>query len=260
MQTVTIKIHVPRAAAITAGHIAYGDTTYELSPEQLGELNGYELSALLRFEGSAAIERLQVEGYSAEPWPFIKQALAETVAENERAKERRAARDLAEAELKRWARNGPPAPSTLPRRKITRLAENDYDVGSAYVFALAQSLADIDPQLGGMTPPIVTCTEQFDKNACLEDRGNPSLFALTLESRVRLQVAVLASACAPGTKIAVPQVQRLMPKHGQRQTVVVARVSHPATGYGATVVWSAEDNRALPGEVQELRDPGPEVG
>lgn len=254
MQTITINVHVPRAVAVAAGHSAYGDTTYELSSEEIGELSTAELTALLRFEGAESAERLVLASYSPAPWKQIREALAEIVTDQVLVDERRAARDLAEADLKHWARG---------QRffgKLQHLADLNYDVGSAYVFALAQVLANIDMQLSGLEPAIVTCTEQLDKNVTFEVRAAPSLFALTLESRARAEMTLLSQGTtAPGTLIEVPPIQRVLPKHGNRQTVLLARISHPATGYGSTVIWSAEDNRDLPGEVAELRDPGPEA-
>lgn len=254
MQPIKIKIYVPRDIAVAAKSALYGETTYELSSEELGELTTLEATELLRFEGNDAEERLQLTGYDGDLWPLVKKALSQVVIDQVLATERRMARAVARIDLQRWAVN------QTYFGKLSEQARLQYDVGSAYVFAVAQNLAHLDLHLVGTKPAIVTCTEQLDRNATFEQRGNPSLFALTIESRLRVEAKLLMAVCAPGTDLEVTRIARLTPSYGDPQTVVLARVGHPATGYGATVVWSAEDHRLLPVAVQELRDPGPEVG
>jgi hypothetical protein len=263
MQKVSIKIHIPKKAAVEARSIIYGDTEFEPTVEQMAELGSGDAAALLHFEGADARERLQLRGYSPDLWPLIKEALRNYVTECAVTAQKRADRASARIGLFNWLCANPhlQAPAVAAAMK-------DYDVSSRYVFELGRQIAEIDTQLGGMKPPLITCYEQLQKNTQIEKRDNPSLFALTLATRLVVAVATDYRAAelpgqpptlAPDTSVSVSPVSRLTTADGQHQTVVIATVAHPATPYSVAIVWSAEDNRGLSGAIQELRDPGPEV-
>jgi hypothetical protein len=253
MQTITVKIHVPREVAIAAKRVNYGDTDYEISPEELGQLKTNEAVELLRYEGKEATERLVLSSFDgADPWPHIRLALATAAVETAAANERKAARADARLLLHSWAISQHLFPL------LREAARKEYDISSLYVFELAKLLSvECDPCLAGTMPPIITCTEQLDKNIEVEPRASPSLFAMTLHDRLQHEVTERQSRLAPGTKIDLSQVSRLTPKDGGHQTVVLVRIAHPATPYGATIIWSAEDHRPLTPALVELRDPGP---
>ncbi len=260
MQRITIHITVPKSAAMAAGAALYGDTTFEPSEDQIAQLSTLEAAALLAYEGTEAKEKLPILGYAPDLWPYIKSALAKAAAERVERILLNAERARARIELFDWAVEQDLMPA------LCEAAKRDYDISTRYVFELAKLIAGVDLQLIGLAPPIITCAEQLEKNATHETRPSPSLYALTLESRLQLEVVQLLHdpidkkpAVAPGTVVKIESISRLMPNHGDPQTVMMVRVSHPATGYGATVIWSAEDHRELVGAVQELRDPGPEA-
>ncbi len=258
MNKISINIHVPRAAAVSAGVALYGDTSYEPTSDELGQLSTLEATALLKFEGEDASERLQLAGYAPELWPLIKEALAGVVLGFAERQKRNAEKAGARMHLFEWAINQDLMPA------LNQAARQHYDVSSRYVFELAKMIAGIDLQLRGVPAPIVTCTEQLEKNASFEQRPSPSLYAMTLETRLRVEVGLLMYKAgdllvASGTVVLVSPVMRLSPTHDEKQTVVMAKIGHPSTSYGATVIWSAEDDRLLGPAVQELRDPGPEL-
>lgn len=252
MNKISINIHVPKAAAIAGGIALWGDSTFEPSADQIGELSTLQATELLRFEGDDAKERLQLERYDADMWPIIKDALAKAVVDAQDRAAARAEKAKARIELQKWAANQDQFPAV---REAARL---EYDVGTRYVYEVGQKIAAFDVGLNGLKTALITCTEQLAKNATFEPRPSPSLFALTIESRLRTLVGIDRELFAPGTTIDVSGVQRLTPVHGLRQTVVTVAVAHLASNVGVTVIWSAEDHRALDPSMQELRYTGPE--
>ncbi len=250
MNKITINVHVPKAAAIASKSALWGDTTYEPSPEEIGELTTEQATMLLHYEGEGA-QRLQLESYSPEFWPLMKAALSKAIVEACERALQRAEKSSARIKLHTWACSQTLFPA------LREAALRDYDIGTRYVFELGRLLADADLELNGRTPSIITCTEQLATNVKIEPRQSPSLYSMTLESR--LKVVLGHTEVAPGTVVELSGVARMTPTHGERQTVITATIAHPAAGVGVTVIWSAEDHRTIGQSIAELRYEGPEA-